>query len=162
VRQRAAGCGSAAVSGCAASVCDSVAGCAAVCGSVRQCAAVCGSTSGSVRQRSSAAISHRVSSISEAQEGGCCAVYASYNTVYHQWARHSKRGDACCTIVSSISEAWQEGGGCATHITVYSHQSARRRVAQEEGGALLRRMNIPSELVQKKAGASCCVVYSYT
>jgi hypothetical protein len=44
------------------------------------------------------------------------------------------------------------------HITVYSHQS----VAQEEDGALSCRMNIASELVEKEAGVSCCIVYSYT
>jgi hypothetical protein len=76
------------------------------------------------------------------------AVCASYNIVYHQSARRSnKRGDACLLHNCIINQRGVAEGGvlCHVHHHVYSHQSARRTVAQvEEGGAAVgsRRMDI--------------------
>jgi hypothetical protein len=43
-------------------------------------------------------------------------VLATTPCIINQQGAASKRGDACCTIVSSIGEAWQDRGCCASYI----------------------------------------------
>jgi hypothetical protein len=148
--------------------------CAMQCGSARQCAqqcvAVCSSVRqcGSVRQyeRQCAAARHcgniapRI--ISEAQKRGYCAVCTSYNIVYHQLARRSKRGDdACCTIVHQQSARFGRRMGDVLRTspcTLINQQDAALRKRRVGLWRLL--MDIASKLVQKKAGAGSCVVYT--
>jgi hypothetical protein len=67
------------------------------CAAVRQCAAVCGSAA--VRRYHTA--SHQ--SARRRRQDAVQSVLASYNTVFYQSARRSKRaGDSCCAIVASI------------------------------------------------------------
>jgi hypothetical protein len=81
-------CGSAHGSVCAvgAAVCGTALGsvgqCAQQCVAVWQCAVVRQCVAVRAAIYGSAALSYRTSQISEAREGGCFAVYASYNTVY--------------------------------------------------------------------------------
>jgi hypothetical protein len=67
----------------------------------------------------------------------------------------------CSSVCGSASVCGgvQEGGCCATYITVhYHHQSARRSRVVQEGG-LPRRMDIASEVVQKEED-SCSIICS--
>jgi hypothetical protein len=152
------------------SVAHCVAVCAAVCGTVRQTgsAVVWGmSPSSSVWQRGSLGISHRVSSISKAQEGGGVpSVLATTLFIINQQdtaredmpvmrycnVNHSRiinqrgvaGGEVFCyvhhLVLSSISDTQsyaREGRGCRHHASLYGY--IERAGAKRGGGRRLLR-----------------------
>jgi len=144
-------------------MCGSAAVCGSVRGSVWQCSSARGSVlhCGTLRQCGSLRqyCTEYHQSASQAQEGGCCAVCASYITVYHhELARRSKRGDDAYLLhYYMINQLGVVGEGRLYNVyyCVLSSISEKQSCASRRG-RFIAYFSCTQACAKKGAGAGCC------